>query len=172
MQRKAKSISRRHFLTAAAAAAAPLIVSGKVLGLNNTVSPSNRLVSVLVGHGNRGSETLLHYATLPDLYMLGVCDCYKSRAVEGKERLDKQFGNDDALIFPKYEDVLQRSDVDVVICATPDHWHTKIIVDSCKAGKDVFSEKPLTLTLAEGRMVVKAARKYNRVVSSGSQRVM
>ena len=172
MKRRPKSISRRRFLAGVAAAAAPLVLPAKVLGLNNTVSPSNMLVSVLIGHGNRGSETLLPFALLPDFYMLGVCDCYKLHAVEGKERLDKQFENNDAIIFPKYEDVLDRSDVDVVICTTPDHWHTKIIVDSCKAGKDVFSEKPLTLTLAEGRMVVQAARKYNRVVSSGSQRVM
>lgn len=171
MLRKTSPISRRRFL-AAAAFAAPLIVSKNVLGLNNTVSPSNRLVSVLVGHGSRGSETLLAFADNPDFYMLGVCDCYAAKAKRGKERLDEHFGNSDALIFPKYEDILERPDVDVVICACPDHWHSKIIVDSCKAGKDVFSEKPLTLTLAEGRLVVKAARKYNRVVSSGSQRVM
>ncbi|MGI5832097.1 MAG: Gfo/Idh/MocA family protein [Thermoguttaceae bacterium] len=171
MSQKPSPITRRRFLTAAAFAA-PLVVSGRVLGLNNAVSPSNKLVTALIGHGNRGNEILIPFATEPDFHMLGVCDCYEVRAQEGKNRLDQQFGNHDALIFPKYEDILDRDDVDVVICACPDHWHTKIIVESCKAGKDVFCEKPLTLTLAEGRMVVKAARKYNRVVSSGSQRVI
>ena len=171
MPRKSSPISRRRFL-AAGAAAAPLVLSSRVLGLNNTVSPSNRLVCAMIGIGNRGGETLLPFAQLPDFYMIGVCDCYKAHAQEGKDRLDAHFGNSDAIIFPKYEDILERSDIDVVISTTPDHWHTKIIVESCKAGKDVFSEKPLTLTLAEGRMVVKAARMYNRVVSSGSQRVI
>ena len=168
------SLSRRRFLATATitALSSPFIVPGSVLGRNDSVSPSNKLICALVGHGNRGSEIMFGFATNPDFHMIGVCDCDRTKAVWAKERLDSHFNNNDAILFPKYEDILDREDVDVVICACPDHWHSKIIVDSCKAGKDVYSEKPLTLTLAEGRLVVKAARKYNRVVSSGSQRVM
>ena len=171
MQRKPVA-SRRRFLAATAGLAAPLIVSKHVLGLNNTVSPSNKLIAAIIGHGNRGSEIMLGFANNPDFHLIGACDCYRQRAENAVERLNNNYGNDDAILFPKYEDILDRKDIDVVICACPDHWHTKIIVESCKAGKDVYCEKPLTLTLAEGRLVVKAARKYNRVVSSGSQRVM
>ena len=68
--------------------------------------------------------------------------------------------------------MLEMPELDVVSIAAPDHWHTKMTVDACKAGKDVYCEKPLTFTLMESRQIVAAARKYNRVVSSGSQRVM
>ena len=75
-------------------------------------------------------------------------------------------------MFQYYEEMLQLPELDVVSIAAPDHWHTRMTIDSCKAGKDVFCEKPLTFTLMESRQIVAAARKYNRVVSSGSQRVM
>ncbi|MDO4558227.1 MAG: Gfo/Idh/MocA family oxidoreductase, partial [Planctomycetia bacterium] len=80
--------------------------------------------------------------------------------------------NDDCEIIGKYEELIHRDNVDVVVIATPDHWHTKIAIEAMRAGKDVYCEKPLTLTLEESRQIVAAARKYNRVATSGSQRVM
>ena len=68
--------------------------------------------------------------------------------------------------------VLARKDIDVIVCGTPDHWHAQITIDAVKSGKDVYCEKPLTLTIAEGRKMVEAARKHCRIVSGGSQRVL
>lgn len=165
-------MDRRRFLATTAAVAAPLFLPGRLLGKDKGIAPSNKLVSVSIGLGNRGGEILGGFLANPNFHLLGVCDCNAPAAVRTKGRVDEWYKNKDCLIVPKYEETLQREDVDVVIIATPDHWHTKISVEACKAGKDVFCEKPLTLTLAEGRQIVAAARKYNRVCSSGSQRVM
>ncbi|MCF0234262.1 MAG: Gfo/Idh/MocA family oxidoreductase, partial [Thermoguttaceae bacterium] len=88
------------------------------------------------------------------------------------DRVNNHYKNNAVKKFQYYEDVLQQDGVDAVACATPDHWHTKVSVEACMAGKDVYCEKPLTLTLEESRLIVRAARKYNRVCTSGSQRVM
>ena len=164
--------NRRQFLAASAAVALPLLLPGRVLGRDRGVAPSNKLVTVSIGLGNRGNEIIGGFVHNPHFQLLGVCDCYTLHAEQAKKRVDEWYKNTDCLIFPKYEDVLAREDVDVVVIATPDHWHTKISVEACRAGKDVYCEKPLTLTLAEGRQIVAAARKYNRVCTSGSQRVM
>lgn len=170
---KLNRLTRRQFLTAAAAAcAAPCVIPARALGKNDTVSPSNRIVAAMVGLGNRGNEILNNFTANPEYQVIGVCDCYRSRAERACERVDQRYESEGCVIFPKYEEALERSDIDLIIIATPDHWHSKLIVESCKSGKDVFCEKPLTLTLAENRLVVRAARKYNRIVSSGSQRVM
>lgn len=177
MTESKRVFSRRRFLTATvglagSVAAAPLFIPAKALGLNDTVSPSNRLVTAIVGMGNRSGDLLGGFTWNKNFHVIGVCDCYRPKAERAVERLHQIYKNDDGIIFSEYEDALARPDIDVIVISTPDHWHSKIIVESCMAGKDVFCEKPLTLTLAENRLVVRAARKFNRVVCSGSQRVM
>jgi len=165
--------TRRQFLAATTAmVAAPLFVPGTLLGKDKGIAPSNRLNTMLIGYGNRGSEIIGGFVFNPNFQFLGVCDCNRPSAEKGKARVDEWLKNEDCKVFTKYEEVLQRSDVDVIACSTPDHWHTKISIEACEAGKDVFCEKPLTLTLEEGQQIVLAARKYGRVCSSGSQRVM
>ena len=165
--------TRRQFLTAATAAVSvPLFLPGALLGKDKGISPSNRLNTMLIGYGNRGSEIIYGFVHNPNFQFLGVCDCNRTHAEKGKARVDDWLKNTDCQTFTKYEEVLQRNDVDVIVCSTPDHWHTKISVEACEAGKDIYCEKPLTLTLEEGRQIVLAARKYGRVCTSGSQRVM
>ncbi|MGL4593515.1 MAG: Gfo/Idh/MocA family protein [Thermoguttaceae bacterium] len=166
--------SRRNFLKVAAATfAAPLVLSSHVLGRDGAIAPSEQFVTAVIGYGNRGVDvTNMFFSCGGDFRIVAVCDCYEKHAQNGKNHIDQRNGNTDCKILPKYEDVLNRSDIDVVGIATPDHWHTKISVEACKAGKDVFCEKPLTLTPLESRQIVAAARKYNRICSSGSQRVM
>ncbi|MGL6196171.1 MAG: Gfo/Idh/MocA family protein [Thermoguttaceae bacterium] len=172
-------LTRRNFLTAsaaigAAAVASPMVLPGRVLGLDGDLSPNNKLTTALVGYGNRGRDLLGAFMDKNRGYQcLAVSDCFGRQAQAAKDRVDQAYNNSDCKIYPLYEDILaDRKDIDVIAIASPDHWHTKMVVDSCKAGKDVFCEKPLTLTLAEGKQIVEGARKYNRVVSSGSQRVM
>ena len=171
MSRKHMEINRRRFLgIAATACAAPLVLKSNVLGRDGIIPPNEKIIAAHVGMGNRGGEILPGFAGNSNFSVIGVCDCYRKQVVKAAERL-KQW-TENPIIFDKYEDFLERKDIDVVICSTPDHWHTKISVEACMAGKDVFCEKPLTLTPAESRQIVAAARKYNRVCSSGSQRVM
>lgn len=173
MKKVQNQLSRRSFLAASASAiAAPLLMPGSIFGFNGGVAPSNTIQLFHIGLGNRGNELLGGFLGNPNYHVLGVCDCYKDHLDRAANRVNERYNNEAAAKYAHYEDVLQRDDVDAIVCATPDHWHTKISVEACQAGKDVYCEKPLTLTLQESRLIVKAARKYNRVCTSGSQRVM
>ena len=168
-----RKLNRRGFLAVAATAAvAPMVVPGSVLGKDGGVAPNEQINLALIGIGNRANDHIGSFCGNNNFRLTAVCDCYDAHAESGKVRVDNRYHNSDCKTYKMYEDILADPVYDAISIATPDHWHTKIAVEACKAGKDVFSEKPLTLTLAEGRQIVKAARMYNRVCSSGSQRVM
>ena len=174
MTQQSLRISRRNFLAAGAmTVASPLVLSSNVLGREGVIPPSEKIVLGLIGYGNRGSEISGDFiGNHNDYRMVAMCDCYKTHLDRGIARVNRDYGNSDCKGYEKYEDILARTDIDAVAVSTPDHWHTKISVEACKAGKDVYCEKPLTLTPAESRQIVAAARQYNRVCTSGSQRVM
>ena len=89
-----------------------------------------------------------------------------------KGRVDKHYYNTDCKTYSDFREVLARKDIDAVQIATPDHWHAILVIEACRAGKDVYCQKPESLTIREGRAMVEAARRYGRVVSGGSQRVL
>ena len=174
MTQQSLQTSRRKFLVAGAlTAAAPLVLSSNILGRDGVIPPSEKIILGLIGYGNRGSEISGDFiGNRNDFQMVAMCDCYKTHLDRGIARVNRDYGNSDCKGYDKYEDLLARTDIDAVAVSTPDHWHTKIAIEACKAGKDVYCEKPLTHTPAESRQIVAAARKYNRVCTSGSQRVM
>ncbi|MCL2711287.1 MAG: Gfo/Idh/MocA family oxidoreductase [Planctomycetaceae bacterium] len=174
MTQQSLRINRRSFIAAGAAAvASPLVLSSNILGRDGVIPPNERIVLGLIGYGNRGSEISGDFiGNRGDFHMVAMCDCVKANLDRGVARVNRDYGNSDCSAYEKYEDLLARTDIDAVAVSTPDHWHTKISVEACKAGKDVYCEKPLTHTPAESRQIVAAARKYNRVCTSGSQRVM
>lgn len=152
-------INRRAFTKAAVAASAVTALSyGRVVGANDRVSVA------VIGCGGRGFDVWKRFVKQPDVNAVAVCDVYEpfvSRGVtasEGKATAHKDFRR-----------VLDMKDVDAVIVATPDHWHALQTVMACRAGKDVYVEKPLSLTINEGRVMVDEARKAKRVVQVGSQ---
>lgn len=168
-----KSLSRRQFLTTTGISMTlPTFLPGNALGLEGTTSPNERLITALIGCGNRGRELLGGLLRSPDMQVTTVCDCFQERMESTRERICRYYGHADCRILPRYEEILQQKEVDVIVNATPDHWHTKITTEACQAGKDVYCEKPLTLTPMESRLMIHAARRYNRVVTGGSQRVM
>ena len=173
MTQQSQRISRRSFLAASAlTVASPLVLSSSTLGRERVIPPSERIVMGLIGNGNMGSGLLGAFVgDRRNCQMVAVCDCYRSHLDRGVARVNRDYGNSDCRGYERYEDVLAREDIDAVVIATPDHWHTKMSIEACRAGKDVFCEKPLTHTPAESRQIVAAARRYNRVCSSGSQRV-
>jgi predicted dehydrogenase len=153
--------SRRQFLTAAAATlAVPTIIPRSVFGANE------RIVTGHVGVRNQGTPNLKAFLKLAT--PAAVCDVdsrHLATAVETVEhsRKTKCDGYDD------YRKILDRKDIDAVVITTPDHWHAVMTIHACQAGKDVYCEKPLSLTIGEGRKMVEAARANNRVVQTGSQ---
>ena len=98
---------------------------------------------------------------------LAICDVDRRHAEKAKK--DQRIGKEKADIYEDYRKVLDRKDIDAVIIGTPDHWHTKICIDALRAGKDIYCEKPLTLTIDEGKRLGQVAKETNRVVQVGTQ---
>lgn len=158
-------VTRRRLLQqaggAAAAIAVPTIVPSSVFGAE---PPSEQVRIGFIGVRNRGMqnlEPLMKHAA-------ALCDVDQTVLAKAKNVVDKKNGGD-IPVYSDYRKLLERKDLDAVVITTPDHWHALQTIDACEAGKDVYCEKPLTLTIHEGRKMVKAARKHNRVVQTGSQ---
>ena len=171
------SASRRDFLqaaggTAAAATAAPYVLTSKALGNAVTPPASDRIVMAGIGIGNMGSGDQRAFLGRNEVQYVAVCDVRQKWREEAKARVDAKYGNTDCVATLDFQELLDRDDIDAVHIATPDHWHAIMTIAACRAGKDVYLQKPETLTLREGPLMVAAARRYGRVVSGGSQRVL
>lgn len=152
--------TRRQFGQAAAAAWIGTAVSARrVLGANDRVRLG------FIGLGNRGDQVLDAFLVHPDAQVVAVCDLYQPYLDFAAH---KAGGSPPQ--FKDYRRLLELRDVDAVVVATPDHWHALQMIEACAAGKDVYVEKPLSLVVSEGRAMVNAARRFNRVVQVGLQR--
>jgi len=170
---KRPKVTRRDMLkTAAATVAAPLVVPGAALGADDATPPSERITMAGIGVGGRGGGNIRSVAGRKDVQVVAVCDVVPEHRDRNKAEIDGRQGNKDCASINDFRDVLARDDIDAVMIGTPDHWHALITIAACKAGKDVFSEKPETLTIGEGRAMVNAVRRYGRVFAGGSQRVL
>ena len=170
-----RSPSRRTFLKAAGGAglaAAPYVITSRALGDATTPPASDRIVMAGIGIGNMGSGDQGAFLRRPDVQYVAVCDVRTKWREEAKGRVDAKYGNRDCAAVVDFREVLARDDIDAVHIATPDHWHSIMTIAACRAGKDVYLQKPETLTLREGPLMIAAARRYGRVVSGGSQRVL
>jgi len=167
----ASHLSRRQFLKRAATAAAlPLVIPGSVLGLNGAVAPSNRIVFGSIGVGNRARATLPNFLSFAEIQWLAVCDCRADRLKSAKEIVDRHYGNQDCTAYPDFRDLLARKDVDAVSIATGNRWHGLGSIYAARAGKDIYCEKPVTLTIAEGRKLVETCRRFGTIYQAGTQR--
>jgi hypothetical protein len=173
-------LTRRAFLTRAAAAAgifaAPRIVPAVVLGADGAVAPSARITTALIGNGLMGRGHLRRLSADPAVQVLGVCDVDRVRREAGVRHVDETYTAErargsyrDCAAYNDYRELLARTDLDAVVIATPDHWHTPQSIDAAKAGKDVYCEKPISLTIREGRLLAETMRRYARVFQTGTQ---
>ena len=170
-----KRRSRRSFIkNAAAGAAGGVLLGSGAPGVvdaasQDRVAGANRRPRVaLVGCGGMGT-TDLRAALRLGAQCVALCDVDDEQVRKVAERVKSDFDQTPALTTRDFRRVLDRQDVDAVIIATPDHWHALPAIMACQAGKDVYVEKPLSLTIGEGRVMVNAARRYNRVVQMGTQ---
>ncbi|MFM1903425.1 MAG: putative 4,5-dihydroxyphthalate dehydrogenase [Planctomycetota bacterium] len=169
--------TRREFLKATAVAsgsclAVPTIITSAALGSGATPPASDRIVMAGIGLGNQGSGDQRRFLEHPAVQYVAVCDVRAKWRAEAAGRVNERYGSRDCREYLDFRDLLARDDIDAVHIATPDHWHSLMTIAACRAGKDVFLQKPETLTLAEGPLMLAAARGYGRVVSGGSQRVL
>lgn len=172
-----RSLSRRDFLARSAAvvggaAVLPTIVPSSVFG---AASPSNRITVGLIGMGIQMGGHTRTMLGRDDVQVLAVCDVDQTKRESYKQQVEQSYAEattsgtyQGCAAYLEYEQIIDRPDIDAVIICTPDHWHAPISMAAIKAGKDVFCEKPMTLTVREGRLVSDACRQYGAVFQVGS----
>jgi len=156
-----KKITRRSFAKATAAAAVALTAAER----SRAQGANERVRLGFIGVANRGGQLLTAFGKHADCEVVALCDVQKSTLAAAAARLD---GKPDT--YGDFRKVIERQDVDAVVVATPDHWHAIQTIDACNAGKDVYVEKPLSITVFEGRKMVEAARRNSRIVQVGTHR--
>lgn len=166
------TFTRRDVLdkAAATAVAIPWIIPATALGGNNRPAPSDRITVGAIGYGGRGRDVLGAFMLEDDVQCLGIADCFANRRQAGKRMVDEKYGNQDCLTYRHHEELLSRDDLDAVIIATGDRWHSVLSVMAAQARKDVYCEKPFCLTIGEGRAVVEATKTHQTVWQCGTQR--
>jgi predicted dehydrogenase len=168
-------MKRREFITRSAIAAGSItVIPGHVLGGGVHPAPSDRINLGYIGVGKQSLWLLESIMECPETMVLAACDVDRKkleRFVSEAERTNSgklDGGTQKVFPFENYRELLERDDIDAVVIATPDHWHAMIAVDAARAGKDIYCEKPMALTVAEGRAMVTAVRKYDRVFQTGN----
>ena len=166
-------MDRREFMQSVTAVG---IAAKSVLGANDRVRVG------FIGIGNRGSQLLGMFLPNPDVDVVALCDVYEPYLQRDRSKVDPRFFKEISQVpqmgetfkgkVDRYRDfrrLLERKDIDAVVIATPDHWHAIQMIAAVDAGKDVYVEKPLTVTLHEGRRMVEAVKRTGRVVQIGTQ---
>lgn len=174
---KPNRLTRRGLLhRAAGAVAAPYIVSASALGRNGWIAPSGRLTVGFIGIGNMGGGHLGGFIQDKQFQVVAVCDVDENVRRNSRQRVDGGYAEQRAAgeykgcdEYHRFEDLLARQDIDAILMAPPDHWHAIIAIEVMRSGKDVYCEKPLSLTIREADAMVAAARRYGRVFQTGSQ---
>jgi len=161
------STTRRGFVKRAAAAgavfAAPCLIPSGVWAAPGRPGPNDRIGIAGIGIGRQGSDVLANALRAKQCRFIGIADVNQPRAAE----MCKELGGGAAC--QHYRKLLDRKDVDAIVTATPEHWRALICIHACQAGKDIYAEKPVSLTIREGRLMVQAARKHHCVFQVGSQ---
>jgi predicted dehydrogenase len=191
MKQRVPESSRRNFLkttipATTAAFAFPTLIPGRALGLSGTVAPSNRITVGIIGTGNQGFNDINSFLRDDRVQIVAVCDVNREsagywegkvggreparRLVEGyyaKHRRDATYRG--CSTTAEFAELLARPDIDAVEVCTPDHWHAIMVIEACNAKKDIYCQKPLSLTIAEGRAMSSAVSRSHVVFQTGSQ---
>ena len=169
----AAAMSRRRFLGAAgcavAAAALPAIIPSSALGRDGAVAPGNRITLGVIGCGPQGRGDLGNFLNQQDCQVVAVCDVKADQLALAKGAVDDHYQNRDCRTYHDFRDLLARRDIDACLIATPDHWHVLASLAAVRAGKDIYTEKPLGVTLEEGQALRAAIHRHGRVFQFGTQ---
>lgn len=175
MSVRVNTAGRRSFLKSTAVATAfPTIVAASALGKEGRAAAGERINVGVIGTGKMCHgyhlNSLLGYG---DVQITAICEVDRNRRQSAKRKIEEKYATKSGFKglaeYTDFREVIARDDIDAVLIATPDHWHAIPLIEACKAGKDVYCEKPLTLTLLESQRCIEAARKHNCVVQTGSQ---
>ncbi|HZQ25125.1 MAG TPA: Gfo/Idh/MocA family oxidoreductase [Terriglobales bacterium] len=166
--------SRREFLGVSAAVAGASLAAKSILldpeplmAWQTPVAPSDRVRFGIIGIGMQGSGLLANAIQLPGVECVAACDLYDGRHTLAREITAKS----ELPVTRRYQELLASKDIDCIVAAVPDHWHRQLVMDTVSAGKDIYCEKPMSHSAADGVAMVNAAKKSGRIVQIGSQRV-
>jgi len=167
VQRKTKQ-TRRSFLkkTSAAVLGAvgmPLFIPSTALGRSGAVAPGNRIAIGCIGVGDMGTYNMNAFLELPEAEIVAVCDVDSNRREKAVEAVEKKTGKRGCAAYNDFREMIARGGLDAVSIATPDHWHALIAQAAARAGLDIYGEKPLGYSIAEGRAIVDAVQRYGVV---------
>ena len=166
-------MKRRTFIKKTAASASVFsIVPSHVLGFSGT-SPNDKIQLGFIGLGKQGQGLMRNFLNYDQAVVMAASDVDSEKLTFFEDMMKKQLNKSEKPLhnlmnFTSYRALLERKDIDAVVIATPDHWHAQMVVDAAKMGKDIYCEKPLSSSVAEGRAMVDATRKYERVFQTGS----
>ncbi len=169
-----KDITRRSFLkkaatTAVGAITVPYIVSSSALGKASSVAASERIVMGFIGTGGRGGSLLRNFMHLQDAQVVAVCDVKQQNRERALQAVDKQYGRKVCTAYNDFRSLCGRSDIDAVVVASTDHWHVLHALAAVRAGKDVYCEKPLGMSVEQGQVLRQEVNRYGRVFQFGTQ---
>jgi len=169
MRQKTRITSRRAFLKSAAASLTwPYIVPACALGAGARPAPSNRLTMGLIGLGSMGMRHVKGFLQADDCRIIAVCDVDAARRRTAVEEINNHYRSEDCAQYNDFRDLIARDDIDTLCISVPDHWHSITAIMGLRAGKDIYGEKPLALTIAQGRDLVEAVNRYGCVWQTGS----
>jgi predicted dehydrogenase len=171
-----RSFTRRDFLKASSvlAASAPFLLPARLWAAEGGTAPSGKIVMGFIGMGTQARGLLGGFLPSDEVQVVAICDVDTTRREAAKKRVEEHYSkktNTDfkgCTTYGDFRELLNRTDINAVCIATPDHWHAVTATMACAKGKDVYCEKPLSLTIAEARAMVNAARQNNRVFQTGS----
>jgi predicted dehydrogenase len=168
-------MKRRDFIgKSAVAAGAFTVIPGHVMGKEGKIAPGDKINLGYIGVGKQSMGLMRSLGECPETMILAACDVDALKLARFKAAAEKlnagklDGGTQQVDTYENYRELLERKDIDAVVIVAPDHWHAMIAVDAAKAGKDIYCEKPMALTVAEGRAMVNATRKYDRVFQTGN----
>ena len=169
--------TRRGFLkTGALAVGAPWVIPSSAMGLETKEIPSNRIGLGFIGLGAMNSGHIGRFLAQSDVQIVAGCDPWTHKRETAQERIHSRYADmfgkgiyRGCAVYNDFRDLIQDSNVDAVVIATPDHWHTIPALAAVRAGKDVYLEKPMTLTIQEGRALANAVKETGQVFQHGAQ---
>ncbi len=173
---RVRRMTRRRFVQLTAAVAAPVFVPGSVLGKDEAVAPSERITVGMIGSGSRGGQLTTPLVAMKDAQIVAACDPSRPKREALKGSTEKAYAARRTAGSFKgcsdhndFRDLLARTDIDAVVITAPENWHALCAIAAAKAGKDIYCEKAMTRTVAEGQALVKAVRQNRRVFQVGQQ---
>jgi len=166
-----RAIHRRTFLkqtgiVGTIGAAGPMACT--VLANRDAIPPSEKITLGCIGVGGMGTANMKVFLGLPDCRVVAVCDTYEDRRQRAKESVDAQYGDTSCKTYSDYRELIARPDIDAVMIAPQDHWHALVATAAAKAGKDMYCEKPLGVSIEQGQRIRDAVRQAKRVFQTGT----